>query len=113
AMRRSSMTLARSPATSGMPGSRSIPPSCGLPMRQTATGSFTDLGMLPGANDTRATAINNAGQVVGYSANVEYDEWSGEFYYNFLQAFFWDATDGMVDLQYQLLPPSDATLQYA
>src|SRR5262245_53227428 len=36
------------------------------------TGSFTDLGMLPGDTDSNATAINNAGQVVGSSTLVEY-----------------------------------------
>jgi probable HAF family extracellular repeat protein len=76
------------------------------------SGSFIDLGMLPGADVSRPLAINNVGHVVGSSMNLAYDESGGEYDYN-PRAFLWDATDGMVELQHQLLPGSDATLQYA
>jgi probable HAF family extracellular repeat protein len=98
------------------------------------TGSFTDLGMLPGAIDSNAAAVNNAGQVVGTSTMVESvyvcdpvceyycDDWYcyetcywncyyQDYYYP--HAFVWDAMDGMTDLQTQLLPGSGATLQRA
>jgi probable HAF family extracellular repeat protein len=77
------------------------------------TGSFTDLGMLPSLPD-----INNVGQIVGHSMVAEtvllYDEWGEPYYetYYYPHAFVWDAASGMVDLQSQLLPGSDATLQY-
>ena len=90
------------------------------------TGSFTDLGMLPGAIDSYAAAINNAGQVVGSSTIVESvyvdDPYCWQFWdncvlditnYYYPHAFLWDAAGGMVDLQNHLLPGSDATLQYA
>jgi probable HAF family extracellular repeat protein len=72
------------------------------------TGSSIDLG-LPGAIDSSATAINNAGQVVGSSRVVVESEWG---VYDYRTAFLWDGAGGMVDLQNQLLG-SDATLQYA
>lgn len=77
------------------------------------SGSFIDLGLLPGADLSEALAINNAGQVVGSSSNVAYDESENYYWYYNPRAFLWDATDGMVNLQDQLLPGSDATLQYA
>ena len=70
------------------------------------TGSFTTPGTLPGGIDSTATAINNAGQVVGSSA-VD----TGWDYYP--RAFLWDAAGGMVDLQGRLLPGHDATLEGA
>lgn len=127
------------------------------------TGSFTDLGMLSGAINSNAFAVNNAGQVVGSSTLTEtvlveqtvvveetvlVEEWvevdcppcppgtvcgyggcwelyshyetqyvyvtsySYETYY-YSHAFLWDAADGMVDLQNQLLPDSGATLRDA
>ena len=76
-------------------------------------------GHAPRRIDSYAAAINNAGQVVGSSTVVEtvlvYDEWGNCYYetYYYPHAFLWDAAGGMVDLQNQLLPGSDATLQYA
>jgi probable HAF family extracellular repeat protein len=72
------------------------------------TGSFTDLGMLPGDSDSNASGINNAGQVVGTSLGRGVDEWG---YYP--HAFLWDAAGGMVNLQNQLQSGSDVTVQYA
>src|SRR5262249_22414937 len=69
------------------------------------TGSFADLGALPGATYSSAAAINNVGQVGGSSTVVDA---SGQSYPH---AFLWDTAGGMVDLQNQLLPGSDATLQ--
>jgi probable HAF family extracellular repeat protein len=90
------------------------------------TGSFTDLGALPGAVDSVATNINNAGQIVGYCYFVEsvyvcdcycdeYGCYDNCYYQDTYvpHAFIWDAAGGMVDLQNQLLPGSDVTLQYA
>src|SRR5262245_53360001 len=87
------------------------------------TGSFTDLGMLPGDTYSNATAINNTGQVVGTSTLVESvyvcDHYCDDYgcyddcYYSsisYTHAFLWDAAGGMVDLQNQLQPGSDATL---
>src|SRR5262249_18224209 len=87
------------------------------------TGSFTDLGALPGDTDSNVTAINNTGQVVGSSTRVEYvyvcDHYCDDYgcyddcYYSsisYTHAFLWDAAGGMVDLQNQLQPGSDATL---
>jgi probable HAF family extracellular repeat protein len=71
------------------------------------SGSFADLGTLPGDPNSYANAINNAGQVVGSSTGV--DEW-GDYHSH---AFLWDAAGGIVDLQNQLLPGSGATLQSA
>ena len=54
---------------------------------------MTDLGSL-GGDDAYATAINEAGQVVGNSKianNVDY------------HAFFWDATNGMIDPQKEIV----------
>src|SRR5262249_34523439 len=90
------------------------------------TGSFTDLGVLPGGIDSYANAINNDGQVVGASTIAEsvyvcdyycdeygcYDYCYYQDYY-YPRAFLWDAAGGMVDLQAQLLPGSGATLQTA
>jgi probable HAF family extracellular repeat protein len=70
------------------------------------SGSFTDLGMLPYGIDSGATGVNNAGQVVGWSS-VD-DGWD---YYTY--AVLWDAADGIVNLQNQLLPGSGATVQGA
>lgn len=70
------------------------------------SGSFTDLGTLPGDTDSSAAAINNVGQIVGYSSYG--DEWG---YYP--HAFNWDASGGMESLQNQVLPGSDAILQFA
>ncbi|MBI3406960.1 MAG: DUF3466 family protein [Planctomycetes bacterium] len=71
------------------------------------TGSFADLGALSGAAYSSGAAINNAGQVVGSSTVVDA---SGQSYQH---ALLWDAAGGIVDLQNQLLPGSDATLAYA
>jgi probable HAF family extracellular repeat protein len=50
----------------------------------------TDLGTLPGATDSFAHGINNAGQVVGDSGDI--------FASVPRHAFLWDATNGMQDL---------------
>src|SRR5262245_28522978 len=89
-------------------------------------GSFTALGVLPGDTENNATAINNSGQVVGTSTLVEYvyycDHYCDEYgcyddcYYApnyYPHAFLWDAAGGMVDLQNQLQPGSDANLSNA
>src|SRR5262249_25748078 len=73
--------------------------------------------------DSNVTAINNTGQVVGSSTRVEYvyvcDHYCDDYgcyddcYYSsisYTHAFLWDAAGGMVDLQNQLQPGSDATL---
>jgi len=71
------------------------------------TGNFTDLGVVPGASDSSAAAINNAGQVVGSSTGT--DGWGDILYY----AFVWDAVGGMVDLQEQVDPVYNVLLRSA
>lgn len=51
------------------------------------SGDFIDLGGLPGLNTTRAHALNNRGEVVGYSGNPFDDH-----------AFYWTEATGMLDL---------------
>jgi probable HAF family extracellular repeat protein len=90
------------------------------------SGSSTGLGTLPGDSISYPFGMNNAGQVVGTSQLVESvyvcetycDDYSCYEYcyyqdYYYPHAFFWDAAGGMVDLQTQLLPGSNVTLQYA
>ncbi|MCP9440510.1 MAG: hypothetical protein NHB36_11550, partial [Nitrospira sp.] len=50
--------------------------------------TITDLGTLPGVSWSRATGINNHGQVVGVAENASGDE----------RAFLWTSGSGMVDL---------------
>jgi probable HAF family extracellular repeat protein len=52
-----------------------------------AQNGMTDLGTLPGYTGSRATAINNYGQVIGWHSSS-----SGKRY------FFWDEQNGMTDL---------------
>jgi probable HAF family extracellular repeat protein len=59
------------------------------------TGSFTDVGLLPGATNSFASAINNAGQVVGSTTLLVETEWGA---YESTHAFLWDAAGGTVDL---------------
>ena len=66
-------------------------------------GSFNDLGVFPGGIDSRATAINNAGQVVGSGAAS--DGWG--------RAFLWDPVNGMVDLNNHLPSGSEVYLEVA
>jgi probable HAF family extracellular repeat protein len=61
------------------------------------TGSFIDLPVPPDTVDSSAYAINNAGQVVGYSSLFH-----GEYYDSY--AALWDAEGGMVYLEDHLLP---------
>jgi probable HAF family extracellular repeat protein len=84
------------------------------------TGNYADLGVLPNNVNSYAIGINNSGQVVGYGYSVEsvyvYDPDSDSYYeqdYYVSHTFTWDATNGMVGLQDQLLPESGVTLEYA
>ena len=54
--------------------------------------SVTDLGVLPGDRQTNATAINEAGQVVGISQRL-----TGVSYVQF-SAFLWQSDSGMTNL---------------
>jgi probable HAF family extracellular repeat protein len=65
------------------------------------TGSFIDLPVPPDAFESSAAAINNAGQVVGYSSVWLDNGWDGE---EDRYAALWDAEGGMVYLQDHLLP---------
>lgn len=70
------------------------------------SGSFTDLNWVAGGYDSNANGINNVGLVVG--VNYVDDGWD-----SYPHAFLWDGADGAVDLQYQLFPASDETLESA
>ncbi len=66
---------------------------------------ITDLGTLPGGNESFASAVNDSGRVVGFSTNGTADPYS-IFYFQILgsstgtqtRAFSWDKDNGMQDL---------------
>ena len=61
-----------------------------------SNGTVTDLGILPGwGNYSRATAINQAGEVVGYSGPTDPTASPSPTQ---TRAFIWDASNGMRDL---------------
>ncbi|MGH9921008.1 MAG: hypothetical protein ACRD6W_19335 [Nitrososphaerales archaeon] len=61
----------------------------------TRAGGLVDLGTLPGGSESRATRVNNRGQIVGWAdtTNVQPGADSG-----IRHAFSWTPTGGMVDL---------------
>lgn len=58
-----------------------------------SNGQLIDIGTLGSVEESKAMALNDSGQVVGYSYT---DMWQQ-------RAFLWDSTDGMIDLN-SLLP---------
>lgn len=54
--------------------------------------TFTSLGALGGANNSYATSINNAGEIVGHSL-IKVPGWRDE-----TAGFLWSSTNGMTDL---------------
>ena len=68
----------------------------GITRRRSNTGRIRDLGTLPGDTSSEAIAINNVGDVVGYSVGP-----AG------LRAFLWSAATGMRDLG--VLPDASAS----
>lgn len=62
-----------------------LPPATAF--RWSSLGGMRDIGGLPGATNSYATAINDAGQVVGYSEFAATE-----------RAFLWSPTGGMTDL---------------
>lgn len=83
-------------------------PLLGLPEFHAALwqgGQITDLGTLEGGNESLAWAVNNRGQVVGFSTNGTPDPYS-YFYFQILgsstgtqtRAFLWDKQNGIQDL---------------
>lgn len=55
------------------------------------TGTFQDLGVRPGSTYSYATSINDLGQVVGHSLNID------DMGYQY-DAYFWSSASGMLDL---------------
>jgi len=65
-----------------------------------SNGQLIDIGTLGNIDDSKAMALNNSGQVVGYSYT---DMWQQH-------AFLWDNADGMIDLNTML--PGDSGWAY-
>ncbi len=67
--------------------------------------SLTDLGVLPNGTYSAATAINNRGEVVGYSHTSESSGYSNCFGANVSSPFIWAQSTGMLPLDSP--PPVD------
>ena len=85
-----------------------IDPLIGFPEAHAALwqgSGITDLGVFPGGNVSLGWAVNNHGQVVGFSTNATSDPYS-YYYFEFFsssggtqtRAFLWDQQNGMQDL---------------
>lgn len=79
-------------------------PPGGRAFLSSINGSITDLGTLPGRDFSTANAINNAGQVVGISYNLNYNSDTGSYDEQFTHTFLWSITSGMTDTGYDFYP---------
>jgi probable HAF family extracellular repeat protein len=86
---------------SGIAETGAIDPVTGWPATDAVVwknGTIVDMGTLPGGYEAGATAVDKAGQVVGFASNTITDQYSFFGWGTQSRAFRWTAKEGMRDI---------------